>query len=489
MSYQLHFLLKKVLQYISTANLDGAALLLNQIIRKHPNHSEALRLSAFVNAQQGRNEIALVEIKKSILADKRNAIAYSNQGNIQLSLGMLSEALASYEMAIKLSPGFPETYSNLGNLYQDLKEYAKAINCYKKAIAIDQNNPDYFCNLGNSFLKMNLQKEARESYDRAQILVPGHKNSLYNLALLDLCNFDFSRGWERYKSRWQSNNQDSFKPILTSKPSWDGVKRNNRLFIWSEQGLGDQILYSSMLNDLDQYPQRKIISVDKKLVSIFKRSFPNFTVVDKNIDISDDDYDEQIPIADLGKFFRADISSFKNAKQPYLVVNDTLLNHDLRSVINCGLSWKSERVKLGVEKSISLNEMNEILSLKSINFINLQYGEVIDEIDSINTQFGVGIQIVKDIDLYADVDGMLSILNACNLVLTISNTTAHLSGAIGKETLLLLPYGSSRFWYWQDINGVSLWYPSVKVFKQDQPGDWSKPIQAVKAFLENKFGT
>lgn len=487
MSNQLNFLLNQALQYIQLSNFDGAALLLRQIVKNKPNHSEALRLLAFIAAQQGKNEIALVEIKKAIFADKRNGLAYSNQGNIQLNLGMTSEAVASYEMAIKLLPTYAEAYSNLGNALQEQNQIITAIDLYKKAISIDPNNPEFFCNLGNAFWKMELIAEARENYIRAIALAPSHATALHNLSHLDLREFNFADGWSRYESRWFSGDQDRPKAITTSKPLWDGAPRNNRLFIWAEQGIGDQILYLSMLTDLSRYPQAKIVSVNKKLVPVFQRSFPNIKFVDKDVEILDDDYDEQIPMGSLGRYFRPDKNSFEDTGRPYLVPEELGANLPLEGDINCGISWKSGRSKLGGKKSIPLSELSEIFSMQNINFVNLQYGEVSDEIYNLQSRTGLSIQVIEDLDLYDDIDGVLRALDACNLLITTSNTTAHIAGAMGKEALLMLPCGNARFWYWHDIDGISLWYPSIRVFKQEKRGDWSKPIQAIKAYLENRF--
>jgi ADP-heptose:LPS heptosyltransferase len=87
---------------------------------------------------------------------------------------------------------------------------------------------------------------------------------------------------------------------------------------------------------------------------------------------------------------------------------------------------------------------------------------------------------------FNDIDGVLSIISACDLIITTSNSTAHLAGALGKETLLLTPYSVGKFWYWQDIDGVSLWYPSVRVFPQTKQGDWVTPINSMKAYLEKR---
>lgn len=491
MSNQINFLLDRALNYLRVGNLSGAELLLKQIIKVKPNNPEALRLYSVIYVQKGENKLALEIIQKAIAADRRNGIAYSNQGNIQLNLGLTLEAVASYEKSIQLAPNYAEAYSNLGNAFQELGEPTKAIECYKKAVSIDGSNPEFYCNLGNAYWKLDVIKDARKCYESTISLTPGHVNAVHNLAHLDLREFNFMEGWPRYEYRWHITED---KPIAlnTSKPRWDGLPRNNRLFIWAEQGIGDQILHGSMLRDLEKYPQTKIISVDKKLVSIFQRLFPSFQVVDKGEEFPDELYDEQIPIGSLGQFLRPNIQSFNLPNSGYFPSLDkSPLDSQLAKYfggsINCGISWKSNRAKLGQNKSISLDELVPILKMSSLNFINLQYGDVKSEIMTANAQLGASIQVVEEVDLYEDIMGLQSIIEACDIVVTTSNTTAHLAGMSSKETLLFLPMGNSRFWYWHDVDGVSLWYPSIRVFKQEKQGDWSQPIEAAKACLESRF--
>lgn len=492
MSNQLNFLLDQALHYLRSGNLGSAQLLLKQIIKIKPNHSEALRLLSVIYSQRGENIIALETIQNAILADKRNGIAYSNQGNIQLNLGMILDAITSYEKAIQLAPNYAEAYSNLGNAFQELGENSKAIELYKKAISLDDRNPEFFCNLGNAYWKLDLIKDARKCYESTIALAPGHVNALHNLAHLDLREFNFMDGWLRYECRWHVVEDVIPVALNTSKPRWNGLPKNNRLFIWAEQGIGDQILHGSMLRDLENFPQAKIISVDKKLVSIFKRMLPTFQVVDKSKEFPDTLYDEQIPIGSIGQYLRPNLQSFNHPNSGYLPsLDEGLLDLKLPKYfggsINCGISWKSNRAKLGLDKSISLDELAPILKISALNFINLQYGDVKNEIVTANSQLGTSIQIVEEIDLFEDIVGLQSMIKACDIVITTSNTTAHLAGMSGKETLLFLPIGNSRFWYWHDIDGVSLWYPSIRVFKQERRGDWSKPIEAVKTYLENRF--
>jgi Flp pilus assembly protein TadD len=491
MSNQLNFLLNQALLYINSSNFSGAELLLKQIIKVKPNHSEALRLSAVISAQEGHKDLALETIEKAILADKRNGIAYSNRGNIQLSLGMLSEAISSYEVAIKLTPSYAEAYSNLGNAYQELGESIKAIDLYKKAISIDQNNPEFFCNLGNALWRIDQLHEAKNNYETALSLTPDHTSSQLNLAHLNLLDLNFRDGWRLYEARWQSLSEDRPIPLKTSKPFWDGKPKDGFLLIWGEQGIGDQILYASMLTNFQEYPQTKIISVDKKLIPIFERSFPNFNVIDKNLLISEDTYDEWLPMGSLGRFFRNEIADFRNIKFPYLRINKRFQNgHDEikkhKNSVICGVSWKGNHSKFNSRKSMELHALTPILTLKNVDFISLQNGDISEEVALVEQKCGTVIKEINGIDIFDDIDALSTIIELCDLVITTSNSVAHLAGALGKETLLLLSCGNSRFWYWQDVAGCSLWYPSVKIFKQSSPGDWIMPIQQVKTYLENR---
>lgn len=492
MSNQLNFFLGQALSYLQNGNLSSAQLLLRQVLKIKADHADAHRLMGVIYAQKGELTKALESVQKSISANKRNGISYSNKGNIELMMGRVEDAMASFQKAIVLAPNYAEAHSNFGNAYQDAGQIDKAIDSYMNAISLDSNNPEFFCNLGNAYWKLDQLGNARKSFERSIELAPGHANALHNLAHLDLLEFNFSKGWARYEARWLISDHDKPIAIDSTKPRWDGLPKEGRLFIWAEQGIGDQILYSSMFNDLERYPQTKIVSVDKRLIPIFQRSFPSMQFVNKDIGIPDEEYDEHIPMGSLGLFLRSSMDSFRGAKSPYLVpkasqVNNLDLNKLMGGNPQCGLSWRSSRAKLGSNKSIPINLLAPLLSLKGINFVNLQYGDVGNEVSIAKNAFGVNIQIFEDINLFDDIDSLLSILEACNVVVTTSNSTAHLAGALGKETLLFLPRGNSRFWYWHDIDNFSIWYPSIRVFKQEQQGDWAKPIEAAKIYLENRF--
>ena len=120
-----------------------------------------------------------------------------------------------------------------------------------------------------------------------------------------------------------------------------------------------------------------------------------------------------------------------------------------------------------------------IFNIPNITFINLQYGDISNEIESLFADYGVKIKTVHEIDNLNNIDGLASLINACDFVITTSNVTAHISGAIGKETYVLLPYGNGKVWYWHEGVGKSIWYPTLNLFSQPDINNWAAPISEI----------
>ena len=120
------------------------------------------------------------------------------------------------------------------------------------------------------------------------------------------------------------------------------------------------------------------------------------------------------------------------------------------------------------------------MKLPSINFIDLQYGDTSDERLNLKNEHSVTLSKIDDIDNFNDIDGLASLIDACDFIVTISNVTAHIAGALGKKVFLMVPYEKGRIWYWHDGLKISLWYPTIQIFTQNEIGDWSVPINEIK---------
>jgi ADP-heptose:LPS heptosyltransferase len=142
----------------------------------------------------------------------------------------------------------------------------------------------------------------------------------------------------------------------------------------------------------------------------------------------------------------------------------------------CGISWKSNNKEIGEAKTLSLTQLLPILSIPNTIFIDLQYGDNSEEKERFLSEYGIEIKSVKEIDNYNDLDGLTSLVDACDYIVTISNVTAHIAGALHKKTYLLLPYAFGKIWYWGESRDYSIWYPAVKIYRNTESRSWDETI-------------
>lgn len=433
---------------------------------------------------------ALASLDRAVALRSDYADALANRGAALRGRGKPDQALASLDRAIAIAPGHASAHCNRGNALKDLKRFEEAIASYDAAIALNPRHADAYYNRGDALRELERLDEALADYDKAIALEPEHGDARLRRAAHYLADGDYARGWEEYEWRWTSSECTSPK-LATTKPLWSGARSNNRLLIWAEQGVGDQILHCGILRTLKNFPQKKIVSLDGRLLPLFRRSLPEFEFRDKADIVSDESCDEQIPMGSLGRHFRTSVESFADHKLPYLKA-DEVLSDRLRSRLKesgriaCGLSWSSRNARFGEAKSFALADLLPVLRLPGLTFVDLQYGDTSHEKRELKSAHGVDIATVEDIDNFNDIDGLAALIAACDLVITGSNTTAHLASALGKETLLILPRVRGKIWCWQSAGGASLWYPSIRIFGQSEQGRWDRPVADVRGYLETR---
>ena len=160
----------------------------------------------------------------------------------------------------------------------------------------------------------------------------------------------------------------------------------------------------------------------------------------------------------------------------------SIIQNDQKKI--CGISWLSKNKDIGKEKSLYLNQLLPILRNQNATFVNLQYGNVSDEIKEILDSYGIEIKSISDIDNFNDLDGLASLVDACDYVITASNVTAHIAGALNKKTFLILPFSRGKIWYWGESTDRSLWYPSIEIFRCPGLGLWDIPINNLSKKLK-----
>jgi hypothetical protein len=230
------------------------------------------------------------------------------------------------------------------------------------------------------------------------------------------------------------------------------------------------------------------VESDARLTPLFERSFPGVTSIPK--DEETQAFDFHIPSGGLGQVLRPSLDSFPDPK-PYLVANPgtrtTLRDryNDQGAGLLVGLAWHSDSPSAGLESSLSLSELRPLLETPNTTFIDLQYGDTTKQREAFTGETGIDIFHDDQVDQMSDLDTFAGQVRAMDLVVSIDNSTAHLAGALGVPTWALLR--SLPFWLWGLSREDSLWYSSMRLFRQKNRGDWADVMESAARELANEI--
>lgn len=427
--------------------------LLEEATKLAPTDAGLLRDLGRALSDLDLHKFALLHLDRAVGLAPSDASVHHQRGLVFARLGDLGAAIGDLRRAVALAPSLSTVHADLGGVLSLAGECDEALRCADTAIALDPG------------------------------LVPAHLDR----ATLRLAAMRFETGWAEYE--WRSRGTLAVPPFVSPWPRWQGG-RDKRLLVRKEQGPGEQILFGALLPELEGFANPVTVELDGRLLPLFERSMPGLRFIDKDGPIDESAYDEEMPIGTLGGLLRPDVAAFVRTRRGFLVP-DSGRARELRARLHasgrrvCGIGWRSLNHKLGIHKSIELERMLAVLRTPGFDFVDLQYGDTSAERERLESVHGVRLNRVADVDNHDDLDGLAALIAACDVVVTTSNTGAHLAGALGKDTLLLAPRGLHPLWWWTPVGGRSLWYPSVRVLQQETAGDWSECVAQARAHLES----
>jgi len=502
-------MLAEALQHHRVGQLSAAEAIYRKILQLDSSHADSLHLLGVVAHQQGNHAEAVELISKAIIAYPSGASYYLNLGNALRSMGKLDEAIQAYRRSLALAPESFEAHVNLGNVLRMKGLVAEAIDSYKQSLALQADNPEAYNNLGNAYQGEGREQDAEACYRRALALNPTHASAHHNLgnllmeqgeleqglrqletaleiapqyhdavfsiALVELKKGEFSSGWQKFEERWNTESHDTPQRHY-SQPLWTGEKlADGKLFIWGEQGIGDEIMFAGLIPEVIRAGNRCIVECDPRLQPMFSRSFADAEVIARGGETPA--FDAHLPSGSLPGLLRGSLESFARVTSPYLFADEARRAQcrsrydDGRRVV--GLAWHTRNKRTGRRRSISLPTFAPLFALPGIRWVSLQYGDHAD-LEEQAQRASAPLCIDREVDQLQDMDSFAAQIAALDLVITIDNSTAHLAGALGIPAWLLLPHSSD--WRWLNDRQDSPWYPSLRLFRQPQPNDWSSVI-------------
>ena len=411
------------------------------------------------------------------------------QGILKKTQKDYNKAKSIFQNCLKSNKNFIHPYIALASIYKNENNFRESIKLLKQVISLDSENSKAIFDLGIIYSHLGEVKKGIKLLKKSLEIDPFNNETKFNLGQMQLYNKDFTEGWINFQSRWFCYKFKSI-PFRSLKKRLKNLEKLNNVFIWAEQGIGDQIMYGSIFSEISKLSKKVIVKFDKRLINIFRGKHKNIEFIDNNTETKEMQYDTHLPLGDLGYLFRKDIRSFEKVKFPYIDVDEKICSkvkstYQSKNKIIVGISWTSKNEEMGGDKSITLVDLKPILKLNNLTFLDLEYCESEKDKRNLYKNSDLKIYKFKDIDYFNDILGVSSVINSCDVIITCSNVNAHIAGALGKKTLLLLPLGKGRLLNWAAKNEISLWYPSVKIFQQKFPGDWTHPIKKLKEEIIN----
>jgi tetratricopeptide (TPR) repeat protein len=483
-----------------------------------PEFAEAWSNLGGALGETGDTQGEIKAYRRAVSIRPQLAPVWSNLGSALLEAGEVEQALAACKRAVELAPDFAGGWSNLGNVYQERGEYAEAVLACERALELAPDLAEAWSNLACALLERGDFERSLASHLRALELQPRSARAHYNLGIaqergqqddaavasyrraveLDasfapaslrlscvlLMRGEFPEGWVLYEWRWR---QRKAIPKRFEFTPWTGERLpGRRMLLWGEQGVGDEILYSSMVGELADAGLSVTLEIDPRLAPLMRRSFPRAKVVARSESPAIDpaDFDCQAPLASLGRWLRPSFDSFPR-HAGYLRADAEraagfsakLRRSGVSAVV--GISWHSANPEIGADKSSALADWAAVLRVPGVRFVDLQYGDTASARKELRAREGLEIAHLEEADLFNDLEGLAALCTACDLVITVSNVTAHMAGALGKTVWLLAPVSQGKIWYWFCRRNDSPWYPAMRIFEQAVRGDWRTSLDAV----------
>ncbi len=339
-------------------------------------------------------------------------------------------------------------------------------------LSIDEKNKAgesvVYGNLGFISLRRRKVDEALKYFNMAIDINPENILAHYNRAEALLVSGRFEEGWKEYE--WRTGRKDFGKRKFNKpfKPEHD--LKGKKVLVYAEQGLGDALQFIRYIPILKEKGCYIIFECAKEMHGLLQGFDSIDEIIERNlIDKPNIEYDYEVPLLSLPLYFNTTIENIP-AKVPYLYVNKDLKNKwaefiNEQGKIKIGIVWAGSPIHTNDRhRSVRLKQFLSLLSIEGTHFYSLQKGFQVIQAKDYELLL---TNLDKNIGSFADTSAIIENLD---LVITIDTSVAHLAGALGKKTWLLLPYFPD--WRWLLDGERSLWYPSMKLYRQPQIGEW-----------------
>jgi tetratricopeptide (TPR) repeat protein len=435
-------------------------------------------------AQQEKFLDAISSYQSAIQYQPNYVDAYQNLGIILRKLERFDEAIAAYQNVLQIAPNHHEVFYNLGNIYLDLDRFEQAISCYQSAIQISPNFAQALNSLGTAYRQQGRLHEAIACIEKAIALYSDYTDAHFNLASTLLLAGDMQRGFAEFEYRLKNKN---FAEVYQSfrQPQWDGSPLEGKtILLYSDAALGDTIQAVRYIPQIVERGGEVILRSKQSFRRLLQNSAGVCCFITEENDLPE--FDVFAPLLSLPYIFNTTLETIPN-RFPYIfpLSSEYDLPCPIPSAMKVGIVWSSgyrsasyELKKFYRHKSCDLSLFEPILSMSNICFYSLQVGQDAEAMREFSDRSNA-IDLSAKIHDFADTANIIAQLD---LIITVDTSVAHLAGAMAKPVWVLIPFVPD--WRWMLEREDSPWYPTMRLFRQRQLGDWQEVLTRVRHALE-----
>lgn len=380
-------------------------------------------------------------------------------------LKTFEQAKFFYEQILLLTPNDEIALNNLGLTFENLDNYQNAKNCYQKSLEIKENYNALY-NLGVLYRKLKEFKKSENYLKKAIIIQPDNPYANYALGMTYLIQKNFQKGYKYFSKR-------PIREKTLLKNFWNGKKHPDKtILVFCEYGFGDAIMFSRYFPKLKEYFKTIKVCCKKNLIKLFEQSFPDIEFINNINEIA---YDYAVFSMDLPYYLNLDFDNIPLSEK-YLKTDIDKVNFFKEKFFNNN-SFKVGIFFIGGEltkrnaryRAIELSQLEKLFSLNDTKFYSFQKDDIFEELKNYP-------EIIDLSNEFNDFSDTAAAIQNLDLMITIDSVTAHLAGALGIKTLLMLPYFSE--WRWFEEN-TTPWYKNMKIYRQQSACNWQSVVNDI----------
>lgn len=506
----------------SQGRLPQALDCFREAIRCNPKYT-----TAYFNLGDTFNELkqtheAVAAFRRLVKLAPRNPRAQFRLGEALFKSDNFEEAATHYQAGLKISPDDAVALNDLGLARQRLNQHDEAVDCFRRAIGVDSNIAELHNNLGISLRAIELPDEAVASFRTALQLKPDYSNPHYNLgnyfrdagdyvraeaeydrsieldpqyarphfhrSFVWLARGDFARGWPEYEWRWKLDEMQSMLRH-SSHPRWDGSPLDGKtITLYAEQGLGDTLQFVRYASLVQRAGGRVVVECQPPLERLLRTCPGIDELVARGNPLPSMDF--QCPLMSLPYLFKTELTSIP-ASIPYLFAEAPLVDRwrdrlSAFSGFRIGISWQgSPTYRSDKSRSFALKHFAALTDLPGLRLFSLQKGIGAEQLGDCGEDLGI-VDLAAELDIGPDafIDTAAAMMSL-DLVITSDTAIAHLAGALGVPVWIALNYSPE----WRHLldREDSPWYPTVRLFRQKNNGDWAEVFQRIRLALNDRI--